>query len=200
MTALEGLRLGLSLLPFAVAMMLTPGPNNVVIAAVAANFGFRATIPYLAGTAIGILLLLTAVGSGLGALFVSFPELHAALKVAGAAYLIWLAWRIAGVGRVEQRAVARPLFVIEGVVFQWLNPKAWVMAVGAFATFSTVGGEVHLEAIVIIATFGLVIGPSIGAWALLGAWAGRRLEDVKAMRHFNRTMAALLIASIVLVI
>lgn len=200
MNALEGLRLGISVMPFAISMMMSPGPNNVVIAAIAANFGFRATVPYLAGTTVGLLLLLAAVGSGLGALFVNFPALHASLKLLGVGYLLWLAWRIANVRGVEERVMAEPLSLAEGVLFQWLNPKAWVMALGAFATFSSVGGAVHLETAVIIATFAIVIGPSITAWALLGVWAARHLREAHAMRRFNLTMAALLVASILLVV
>src|SRR5262249_46169027 len=117
---------------FAAAVTLTPGPNVVLITASAANFGFRRTIPQMCGIALGFGLMVMAAGLGLAGLVHAEPRLHSALKYAGAAYLVYLAWRIArGDAGSGASARARPIGFLEAGLFTWINPKAWVAAVGA---------------------------------------------------------------------
>ena len=128
----------LALLLYAFVTSITPGPNNFMLLASGVNFGFVRTIPHMLGIGIGFLTLLVGVGLGLGALLTAFPMLHGALKVAGAAYLLYLAWRI-GTSRSlgkDGEEKTRPMTFIEAAAFQWVNPKAWVMAVTAMAVYT----------------------------------------------------------------
>ena len=152
------------LILFAAVMSLTPGPNVIMVTASAANFGFRRAIPQMLGITLGFGLMVMAVGLGLAGLVHAEPRLHTVLKYAGAAYLLYLAWRIARAdarGSALRRAQSRSAF-FEAALFQWINPKGWVTAVGALAAYTTVGGDVLWETSVIAsrARGGL---PGIGA-------------------------------------
>ena len=122
-----------ALLVFCFVSSITPGPNNFMLLASGVNFGFRRSLPHLAGVAIGFLWLILAVGFGLGTLLTLFPPLHLGLKIAGGAYLLYLAWKIASARTLSdgKTAAARPMTFFQAVLFQWVNPKAWVMAVTA---------------------------------------------------------------------
>src|SRR5437660_562458 len=130
------------LILFAAVMSLTPGPNVVLVTASAANFGFGRTLPQIVGITLGFGALVMAVGLGLAGLFRAEPRLHAVLRYAGAAYLLYLAWCIAradaGSGTAER---AKPIGFLEALLFQVINPKGWVFAVGAIAAYTTVGGD-----------------------------------------------------------
>ncbi len=189
----------LPLLTFVVAMTITPGPNNIMITASGANFGFRRTIPHLMGIVIGFPVMTLAIGIGLGELFKTWPIVHTVLKYAGTAYLLYLAYRIATAARGgEAQSRGRPLTFLEAAAFQWANPKGWMMAVGAISAYTTVGGNPFLESLIIAATFGVIAVPAVGVWAVFGVAVGRLLRSDRALRIFNLTMAALLVASLTL--
>jgi threonine/homoserine/homoserine lactone efflux protein len=189
----------LPLLTFVVAMTITPGPNNIMITASGANFGFRRTIPHLMGIVIGFPVMTLAIGVGLGELFKTWPIVHTVLKYAGTAYLLYLAYRIATAARGgEAQSRGRPLTFLEAAAFQWANPKGWMMAVGAISAYTTVGGNPFLESLIIAATFGVIAVPAVGVWAVFGVAVGRLLRSDRALRIFNLTMAALLVASLAL--
>src|SRR5262249_41708169 len=121
---------------FAAAACLTPGPNVVMVTAAAANFGFRRTLPQVLGVSFGFLAMIVAVGLGLAGLFQAEPRLHVVLKYAGAAYLLYLAWRIASADTSRSDGKrARPFTFLEGAFITWLNPKGWVSALGALSAF-----------------------------------------------------------------
>src|SRR5262245_5270719 len=129
-----------ALVLFAAVMTLTPGPNVVLVTACGANFGFRRTIPQMIGITLGFGLMVIASGLGLAALIRAAPGLHLVLKYAGAAYLVYLAWRTARVqAGSAARIRARPVGFLEAALFTWLNPKAWVAVLGALAAFTTIG-------------------------------------------------------------
>lgn len=181
---------------FAFAASITPGPNNTMLLASGANFGLRRTLPHLAGVAGGFLFMLAAVGLGLGAVFTAYPPLHTVLKVAGAAYLIWLAVKIArarGLGGDE--AVSRPMTFWQAVAFQWVNPKAWAMSLGAVATYVPTNGSI-VHVLVVAAVFGLINVPCVTAWAGAGVAMRRFLDRPGVLRAFNITMAVLLVTSL----
>ena len=180
---------------FAVVTSITPGPNNILLTASGANFGFRRTLPHMLGISIGFLSLIVATGLGLGAAILASPLLHQALKLVGAAYLVWLAWQLARAGAVESAAKARPMRFHEAALFQYVNPKAWMMAVGAIAAFTTPGGDYALELILIAAIFTVINLPCVSLWALFGVAIGRYLNNEAARRAFNIVMAGLTIAS-----
>jgi threonine/homoserine/homoserine lactone efflux protein len=188
----------LAVLPFALSSTLTPGPNTILVTASGATFGFRRTIPHMLGILFGFPVMMVAVGLGLGALFESHPAVHATLRWAGAAYLLFLAWKIA-TARASEASGARssPLSFLQAAAFQWVNPKAWVMSISAVTTFTSVGGDTRRETLVIAAIFALVTLPAIPAWTLFGVAVSRLLRSERALRIFNATMAGLLVASLI---
>ena len=189
----------LPLFGFAVVGSITPGPNNFMLASSGLNFGFRRTVPHLLGVALGFPLMVLLVGLGLAELFTASPLLHLVLKWLGVLYLAYLAFRIATAPPVaaEGKAMAKPLRFLEAVAFQWINPKAWILAVGAIATYSTMNGRDFGEIAVMAAIF-LVAGmPSAILWAGFGTLVRRWLSEPGHVRAFNLTMAAALLASIV---
>ena len=186
---------GLSL--FALATSLTPGPNNMMLLASGANFGFRRSVPHLLGVALGFVVLVVVVGLGLGAIFTAWPALHAALQVLGGLYLLYLAWKIGasyGIGG-GGTGPARPLTFLQAAAFQWVNPKGWAMALGATATYAP--REHYVANILVVGlVFGCINLPSVGCWTTLGTVMRRFLDRPGVLRAFNLTMAALLVASL----
>ncbi|MHA1567117.1 MAG: LysE family translocator [Alphaproteobacteria bacterium] len=182
---------------FAFTMGITPGPNNVMLTASGANFGFRRTMPHIAGIVLGFPLMVLAVGLGLGGLFVAYPQIHQVLRVVGIGYLLWLSWKIATAGREAYvGAKARPLNFLQAAGFQWVNPKAWILAVGAIATYSHVQGDVVQEVALITAVMFVVAFPCAATWTAFGTGIGRLLKSNRARTLFNWSMAALLVASV----
>jgi len=182
---------------FSFVTSITPGPNNMMLLASGVNFGFRRTIPHMLGIGIGFALMVLLLGLGLGQVFVRFPVIYTVLKYVGAVYLIWLAWKIANSGPIEGEgeSKARPMTFLEAAAFQWINPKAWTMAVSAIATYLQ-PEQPLLSALIIAGFFGLVNLPSVSVWALFGMGMRRFLNDPKHVRLFNCAMALLLIASL----
>lgn len=193
----EGILLG-PLVLFAAAMCLTPGPNVVMVTASAANFGFRRAIPHMLGITLGFGFMVMAVGSGLAGLFHAEPRLHMLLKYAGAAYLLYLAWRIARADAAGSHATrTKPINFVEAVLFQWINPKGWVTAVGALAAYTTVGGEALLKTSVIATVLAAACLVSVVIWAAFGAVIGRILDSPRARIAFNWSMASFLVISLI---
>lgn len=187
----------LPLLGFAIAMSITPGPNVLMVAAAAANHGVRATVPHMAGITLGFAAMLVIVGLGLAGPFVAWPLLHAALKWGGAAWLLVLAWKIARAGAPGAGPSRPPLGFVGAALFQWVNPKAWMIALAAIPAFTTPQGDILAETLLIAAAFALVCFPCTLVWAGLGAGATRLLRTEGALNAFNVAMALLLVASLV---
>lgn len=182
---------------FAAATTFTPGPNVLILTASGANFGFMRTLPPMLGVCLGIPALIIAVGAGLGAVFQAFPIVHWILQIAGTAYLVWLAWKIAMTRSIgEREAGARPITFVQAAAFQWVNPKVWMMALGAISAYTSVGGNVMREALLIAAIFGFVCIPAATVWTLFGVGIRRWLKSPRGLRTFNLLMAALLLASV----
>jgi threonine/homoserine/homoserine lactone efflux protein len=186
-----------ALIAFAGAMSFTPGPNNALVAASGASFGFRRSLPLLLGITLGFALMVAIVGLGAARLFQALPALHQVLKVVGSAYLLWLAWRIGRAGRADAAGGrARPLSFVEGAAFQWINPKGWVFAAGAFSAFTTVGGDLVAEVALITAVIGVACLAAIATWCTFGVGIGRLLTSDRARAAFNWSMAGLLALSV----
>lgn len=187
----------LAFVGFAVATSITPGPNNMMLLASGANFGFWRTIPHIAGIAFGCLLMVLLVGLGLGAVFTTYPVLFRGLRYVGAAYLLLLAWRIAGSGPLQGGAGGdgRPMRFYQAAAFQWVNPKAWVMAVGAVTTYTPRDGFL-INLLIIAVMFALINLPSVAVWAGFGTALRGALNHPARLRAFNVTMALLLVASL----
>lgn len=188
----------LALVAFALVASITPGPNSMMLLASGVNFGFRRTIPHMCGIGLGFIALVLSIGLGLGKVFEFFPIVQVALKIVGGAYLLYLAWRIAtasGVGTGD-KAKAQPLTVLQAALFQWVNPKAWIMVISATAIYSNAETP-NLSAILIASAFALVIVPSVTTWAGFGTAVSGFLGTPKRMRVFNVTMGILLVASMI---
>ena len=186
----------LALAAFAFVTSVTPGPNNIMLLASGANFGVRRSVPHMLGISGGFTVMVALVGIGVMALFDLFPPLHAALRVGSVLYLVWLAWRIATAAPPsgEVRATGAPMTFVQAALFQWVNPKAWAMALSAIAAYAP---DRSLAAVLVVATvFGAINLPSVGVWALLGQALRRLLSDPARLRAFNVAMAALLILSL----
>lgn len=190
----------LALLPaltlFTFVSSITPGPNNIMLMASGLNFGFSRTVPHILGVALGFTLMVALVGLGLAAVFVRVPMTLVVLKLVGAVYLIYLAVKIARSGPLKTGASRGvPLTFGQAAAFQWVNPKAWIMAVTACATYSD-PDRVTASVVLVAAVFGIVNLPCISIWASFGSGLRRALSDPARLRIFNYTMAALLIASL----
>jgi len=185
-----------ALVTFAFATSITPGPNNMMLFASGVNFGFRRTIPHMFGIGAGFLSLLLGVGLGLGALLATVPVLYTGLKVAGGLYLLYIAWRI-GSSRTlgEGKTSGRPLTFLSAAAFQWVNPKAWVMAVTAMAAYTD---PVHYfwSVAIVGLVFGVVNLPAVSTWAGFGSALRDWLSVPVRLKWFNITMAVLLVASL----
>lgn len=187
----------LAVIPFAVSSTFTPGPNNLMVMAAAANFGYVRTIPHMIGISVGFPLMVVGVGLGLAPLFEHYPATHIVLKIAGAAYLLYLAWRIANAAPGgDGQTRSRPFRFYEAALFQWVNPKAWIMAMGAIATYTTIGGDLIAETLTIAGVFLAITYPAVSLWAGIGLGIARILAGPRAMRLFNQGMALLLVVSL----
>lgn len=190
----------IALIAFAFASSITPGPNNIMLLASGANFGLRRTVPHMLGVSIGHAVMVSIVGLGLLGLFEAVPWLRGALMIACAIYLVWLAWKIANVAPpADAQNNARPLSFLQAAGFQWVNPKAWYMAIYAQTNFAPEGGilgYVAFGAIAVATVFAAVNLPSVTVWAWGGTQLRRWLDGPGRLRAFNITMAALLIASL----
>ncbi|MBF8733514.1 MULTISPECIES: LysE family translocator [Pseudomonas] len=182
---------------FAFVSSITPGPNNTMLLASGVNFGVRRSIPHALGISIGFMVMVLGVGFGLGQLFTAWPPLYSILRYTGAAYLLYLAWKIATSGPISGDAAhtRKPLGFWGAAAFQWVNPKAWVMAVGAITTYTPAQGYV-LNVIVIAALFALVNLPSVGIWVMFGSALRNFLQNPRWLMLFNVLMALLLVISL----
>lgn len=186
----------LAFIAFAVVISVTPGPNNTMLVASGVNFGFRRSIPHMVGISIGLIAMIVAIGLGMGGLFEAWPPLYDVLRWVGAVYLLWLAWGIARSGGPRAAgSAARPVTFLGAAAFQWVNPKAWIMALGAVAAY--IPQDAYARNLVLIAvTYGVVAIPCMVLWAGFGMALRRFLEAPGRVVLFNRAMALLLVVSI----
>jgi len=190
----------IALISFSFVSSITPGPNNIMLMTSGANFGLRRTLPHLMGVSIGFVVMVLLVGVGVMQIFTLFPVTYIILKVISIAYLLYLAYRIAVSASLtsKQSESAKPLTFIQAALFQWVNPKAWTMALMAITLFAPTQ-ELHLVAI-IAAVFGLVNIPCVSAWTILGRSMNKLLKNQRNLHIFNIVMAILLVASVVIVL
>jgi threonine/homoserine/homoserine lactone efflux protein len=193
------LDLFLALVTFAFVMACTPGPNNIMLTASGVNFGFARSLPHMSGITIGFLVLVGACAAGLGLAFAAVPALQTALKVAGAAYMLWLAWKVANAGAAGDGGgdgAGQPLTFLQAAAFQWVNPKGVVAALSGIALFMR-PGHALADFTIMLAIFGLATTVSVVIWTGFGVALRRLLQNPVHARIFNVAMALLLVASIV---
>jgi threonine/homoserine/homoserine lactone efflux protein len=188
-----------ALVAFAFVSSVTPGPNNLLLWASGAQFGLRRAVPHVFGTAVGLGLMALAVAAGLGALITTIPALAFVLKVAGSAYLLYLAWQIARAGALRRADVARPFSLLQAAAFQAINVKAWIFALGAMTTFRPASLPAVQGGLLVALTMMAVIVPSAALWAAAGDMLGRLLSSPQARGVVNIVLASLLAATVVLV-
>ncbi|WP_371168480.1 LysE family translocator [Aliiroseovarius sp. 2305UL8-7] len=180
---------------FAFVSSITPGPNNLMLMASGANFGFRRSIPHMLGIGIGFTFMIVLVGAGLMTLFDLYPVSYTILKTGSVVYLLWLAWKIArasepGTGKTG----GHPMTFLQAAAFQWVNPKAWAMALTAISVYAPARDMFAVLLVALI--FGAVNLPSVSVWTILGQKIRVILTNSARLRAFNVTMAVLLVATL----
>jgi len=185
---------------FAFVSSITPGPNNLMLMSSGTNFGFRRTIPHLLGVSIGFTAMIVLIGLGIAEAFAAFPIAYEILKVLSVIYLLYLAWHIAtasapAIDDAKAAAKAKPMTFVQACLFQWVNPKAWTMALTAVSVYVPPTHKVS-GLIVCAVIFGLINLPSVAVWTVMGAQIRKFLSDQKKLRIFNVTAALLLVASL----
>jgi len=195
----------LGLILFAFVSSITPGPNNLMLLASGVNFGFRRTIPHMLGIAGGFTVMTLVIGLGLAGLFIAWPPARVLLKLASVGYLLWLAWRIANAAppakqaplstqRPPSKQAGTPFSMLQAAGFQWVNPKAWTMALTANTLYAP---SADLASVLLVAgVFGAINLPSVSSWAAMGTMLRGFLRDPKRLRVFNVVMAGLLVATL----
>ncbi len=184
------------LLLFSFVSSITPGPNNLMLMASGANYGFRRSLPHMLGVALGFTFMVLMVGVGVAQLFQRFPPAYDVLRVVSVVYLLWLAWKIATAAPPSEgeESHGRPLTFLQAALFQWVNPKAWTMALTAVTVYS-LGGDLNAALLVALA-FGTVNLPCVSAWTLLGQQIRGFLVSPARLAAFNWCMALLLVLSL----
>lgn len=184
-----------ALATFAFVTSITPGPNNLMLMTSGANFGFRRTIPHMLGVGLGFVFMVILVGIGLVQMFELYPISGIILKVASVVYMFYLAWKIALSAPPEDtQAAGKPITFIQAALFQWVNPKAWAMALTAVSVYAPSQNIVMIFTVAVV--FGIINIPSVGSWTILGQQMRRFLDRPNRLRLFNFGMAFLLVISL----
>ena len=185
---------------FASVSAFTPGPNNIMLAASGANFGFRASLPHILGVSVGFISLVIAAGFGLARLFAAFPNLYDVMKIVSFIFLIYLAWRIGNAGRAQSQRPNKPLQFWQAAMFQLVNPKGVSVIISSVTAYTSSATTVASEVFVLFVVFSFVTVGSTITWTLFGLVIGQVLHTPKRLQLFNITMASLLLISLIPVI
>lgn len=182
----------LPLMTYCLVMSGTPGPNNVMLATSGANFGYRGALPAILGIQFGVFVQTLVVCVGLGNVFIAYPVIQQVLRIAGALYLVYLAWKLSGASVAEAHA-PKPVSFGEAALFQALNPKTWVKSITLASVFMP-GGMSPINAALLVALLGTLVGfPCSSMWALFGVSIRGLLRDPRKQRVFNLCMGATLL-------
>jgi threonine/homoserine/homoserine lactone efflux protein len=191
------MELYIAIATFCLVTTITPGPNNIMLMTSGLNYGVRKTLPHLFGILVGFPAMVAAIGLGLGTLFLQYPVVHQTVRTVGVAYLLFLAWKIANASNPDASdKLKKPLTFFQAVAFQWVNPKAWAITIGALATFTTVG-NVTSGVLAIILGYATVGSLCMVFWLCVGSGLQNLIRDNRYLRYFNITMGVLLSASVV---
>lgn len=195
----------LPLAGFAWVTCITPGPNNVLLTASGARFGFRRTLPHVVGISAGMGVMLLLVSLGLGALFQQWPIWQTVLRVLGSGYLLWLGYLIARSAPLnapaaqEEAQQRQPWALHQALLFQFINPKAWLMSISAIGSFTLLGSDYWLSVGLLIGVFCLICLKTCLVWAQFGVQVGRWLRSPRAWQRFNRVMGLLTAACVLMI-
>ncbi|MDH5751148.1 MAG: LysE family translocator [Deltaproteobacteria bacterium] len=183
---------------FVFSLSVTPGPNNIMLLSSGINFGYQRTLPHMAGILFGMVLMLCLAGVGFSAVLQSAPWAYQTLKAVGLVYLLYLAWRIGSASAVSEsrESGGSPFSFFEAMIFQWVNPKAWVISTTMISLYTT-GESILLEMSMVLLVFMLVCFPAISFWVIFGGWLRKILNSPARVRIFNTVMAVLLVLSLI---
>jgi len=194
---IKNMELYLAIIIFAVSTTVTPGPNNIMIMTSGLNYGIKKSIPHLLGICFGFPAMVIMVGLGFSLVFETYPLFHEAIKVLGVAYLLYLAWIIASSSPTSLDAEnSKPLSFTQAALFQWVNPKAWVMATGAVSAYTSISSDMFTQVIFIALAFFIAAFPCVGIWLVFGVGLKKYLNSPKHQKIFNLSMALLLVGSV----
>ncbi|NQZ10576.1 MAG: LysE family translocator [Algicola sp.] len=192
------MELYLSLILFATSASITPGPNNIMMMSSGLNFGIKKSLPHLFGICVGFPLMIIVVGMGFSVVFQRWPIVHEVIKIVSVFYLLYLAWKIATSAPASLESEKKnPIGFIQAALFQWINPKAWVMATGAISAYTSLSSSFFAQVLIIALVFFVLAFPCVGVWLMGGVGLKRFLQQANYQRVFNVSMAVLLVASIV---
>ena len=186
----------ISFATFALVAAYSPGPNNVMLAASGANFGFRRTLPHIFGILVGFCSLVVAAGLGLATLFVAMPWLYNVLKVVSVLFLLYLAWKIGSAGRTTAKDKDSPLSFVQAASFQLVNPKAITVIISSVTAYTSTAENVGAEVTMLLVVFATTTICATCTWAVFGTVIAQLLKSQTRLRQFNITMALLLLASL----
>ena len=191
----------LPLVIFCFSTSITPGPNNLMIMISGSKFGIYRSLPHYFGICIGFSIMVLLIGMGLGEIFNQFPMLHLIIRYLGALYMLYLAWQtIRSTGELKVVSTnTKPLSFIQALLFQWINPKALVMAIGVIATYSTANASIFNQTILIASIYFIIGVPCVGMWLIGGVAISKYLKNPRHLHYFNLTMGLLLVLSIGLI-
>ena len=186
----------ISFATFALVAAYSPGPNNVMLAASGANFGFRRTLPHIFGILFGFCSLVVAAGLGLATLFVAIPWLYNVLKVMSVLFLLYLAWKIGSAARTTTKAKPKPLSFFQAASFQLINPKAITVIISSVTAYTSTAENVGAEVTILLVVFATATICATCTWAVFGTAIANLLNNKNRLHQFNITMALLLLASL----
>lgn len=188
-----------ALISFGLAGSGSPGPNNTLLLASGVTFGLRRSVPHIVGATLGVGALVLTVAAGVGTLLETLPGARLTLKVSGSAYLVYLAWRSLGSHRADQPALAKPLHTWEALIFQFVNPKAWLLAIGVVSAFLPPRLPAVIGAMTVTSIFAAVSAVCFTVWSAGGAALHGVMSRDRSARMVNAALAVLLAASVVLI-
>lgn len=192
------LAVALSFIMLAVPAFFTPGPNNLMLMTSAAKFGARRTVPHAVGISLGFAFMVGVVGLGLGEIFAAYPLVKTVLRYVAAAYFLWMAWHLLGLRIGAQNGRRRPMLAYEAALFQWVNPKAWALAVSLVSAF-VVAGPGRYQSVGLLALGALLLGPfSTGTWIFFGRQLQLFLVRTGGERYMGAILAVLMLGAVVL--
>lgn len=190
----------LSLLIFCMSTSITPGPNNMLMLLSGVKYGVKPSLPHFWGICVGFVLMVDIVGIGLGEVFAHYPVIHTVMKYVGAIYMLYLSYKTIFASdhlTIAKDNRSKPFTMLQGVLFQWVNPKAWIMAIGVISTFTVVNKSIWFQLIPISIIYFIAMIPSVLFWLIGGATLRKYLDNPRHLRIFNWTMGVLLAFSII---
>jgi threonine/homoserine/homoserine lactone efflux protein len=191
------MELYLAIFIFGVSTGITPGPNNIMLMTSGMNFGIKRSIPHVLGICVGFPVMIILIGLGFSIVFEKFPILHEVIKILGLVYLLYLSWLIANASpdKLESKE-SKPFTFLQAALFQWVNPKAWVVATSSISAYTTLEGNIYSQVFIIAISFFFAAIIATSTWLVFGKGIKQVLQSTKQQRIFNISMAALLVASV----